>query len=349
MPWLFHSGMEDQVLPGYFPTDADQTPVISSANPNSGLYHVRIPYASNDIYTISSDNDFSAASSGASRLMGAALCFDGDVNLIRFGIVVDTTASTAYAGFSINADTGVVTVGAANDPNLGDQILYTSAAGVFVPGDYIDLEVYWVPDNTTGAWAFAINGVEVYSDSGADTYPTTGSPNAEFGLLLYGQGDTTGSANLDIDDFRVGESLSGLQGRMEHEWCAIDSAIESDGVGSDGNSVDNHLLVDETPFSATDYVDLQAALDRERYGLANRTLTGDIASVSIVCQAQQPSGSSTANTFLESNTTEEAGGDLTLGAGSTVFRQYVEQDPDTAAAWTTSGFNAATIGMERTA
>lgn len=352
--WVYHSGMEDQVKSPLFPTgigSGDLDPVLSSVNPNSGTYHMRVPHTSNTAYSFSRGDDFSTPAVGDTMLLGAALCWEGDIEgNLRFGIFGSTNSSPAFAGFTIAVDTGVIRAGVGNDSAFTDTVKWTSAPGAWVEGDYIDLEIWWDPDNSSGGWAFGVNGVEVFSETGVDTNPGAGSFNGDWGIViasdaLNGSGFT---AELDIDDVRAGHLFTGLQGPMEHEWLAVDSSAESDGLGSDGNSVDNYLLVDETPFSATDYVDLQAAADRERYGFANRTLTGDIACVSVVCQAQTPTGSSTANTFLLSNATEEAGDSLILGAGSTVFRQYVELDPDTAAAWTDGGLNAATVGVERT-
>lgn len=119
-------------------------------------------------------------------------------------------------------------------------------------------------------------------------------------------------------------------------------------TGSDSNQTDNYLLVDESPFSSSDYVGSATANDKDTYAM------GDLpASVSTVygmklsgMMHKSDAGVMQSHMVLRSGGTDYSADSQVLTTTPTGYTQLYEQDPATTAAWTVSGINNMEAGME---
>lgn len=154
-------------------------------------------------------------------------------------------------------------------------LLGTSASGVITAASYQYLEFSWTINDATGAAEVKVNGVSVLAVTGVDTrnagtaaatilrfwHPVT---NSDWTDLYYNQAAYWG-------DIRV-EMLKPNGNGNSSQW-----------VGSDGNSTDNYLLVDDqTPNDDTDYVTDGTATHKDTY------LMEDLVSTGGTVQAVQP-------------------------------------------------------------
>lgn len=119
-------------------------------------------------------------------------------------------------------------------------------------------------------------------------------------------------------------------------------------VGSDGNSTDNYLLVDEVPYSSTDYVSSAAVGSKDTYQMAD--LPGGVTTVYGLQVNGQMSKSdaslASARYVLRSGGADYMGATRALSTTPTGYYELFEADPATGTSWTASGVNAAEAGME---
>lgn len=119
-------------------------------------------------------------------------------------------------------------------------------------------------------------------------------------------------------------------------------------TGSDGNQVDNYLLVDETPFSATDYTQSDTAGDKDTYTLQNLPATAStVYAVQVHVNMQKDdAGAAQARSILRSGSTDYPGTTQTLSTTPLNFVDLYNQDPATSNEWTTTDVDALEAGME---
>lgn len=119
-------------------------------------------------------------------------------------------------------------------------------------------------------------------------------------------------------------------------------------VGSDADSINNYQLVDEHPYSGTDYTGSATTGDKDTYALTDLPagvttvfgvqVTGKMAkSDATVAQARY---------LLRSGGTDYGGTTRTLTTSFTTYSDLYETDPATGVAWTASGVNNLESGME---
>lgn len=232
----------------------------------------------------------------------------------------------------------------------------TSVATLNVSGAYQYLE-FKVVHSATGSYEVRLNGANILSASGVDTTNTANNfaNQVSFfnrvGSTLGGLGAGT---NTDIDDIYVcdgtGSGNNDFFGDVRVD-CFFPNANgnSSQLVGSDGNSTDNYLLVDETPANDdTDYVQSSTVSDKDTYNFSNMLHTpATINGVQINLTATKTdAGLRSMQTVIRSGGSDTDGTARALGTGYVVLSQIAETDPNTAAAWTQAGFDAAEFGAK---
>jgi hypothetical protein len=191
-------------------------------------------------------------------------------------------------------------------------------------------EIDFTGDTKNAGMNSTIDNAEWNSTSSSNIYTDA--------VLLDTAADATGGNNTWTGDVRV-----------------IPLTVTGDGnssqfVGSDGNSTNNFQLVDELPFSSTDYVGASTSGNTDTYALADLPAgVTDIRAVQICGSiAKSDAGSVTPQLVMRSGGTDYAGSSL---VPSTTYRtelMFRETDPATSAAWTASGVNALQIGVKVT-
>lgn len=236
--------------------------------------------------------------------------------------------------------------------------IYTSTGTLQVSGTKIlNINTWYVIElhvkihDSTGVIEFKVDGVLQPSFAG-DTKP--GAATTVDNLIFQKTGAT--STTIYLDDLALNDTAGGA----DNSWCgdghlyALTPNADGDSsqlLGSDGNSVNNYLLVDEIPSNSdTDYVESATATQKDLYGLT------DLPAL--------PSGSTVSRVLVESRAREivASGDSIYLGVkqGSTegwssaipVGASYARQtgeflvNPATGIAWTESEINSMQAGVK---
>ncbi len=119
-------------------------------------------------------------------------------------------------------------------------------------------------------------------------------------------------------------------------------------LGSDGNSVNNYLLVDEHPYSGTDYAGSATVGQKDTYAMAD--LPAGVATVYGVqlngFMVKSDASLAQARLIIRSGGTDYGGTTRALTTTYTGYYELYEQNPNTAAAWTPANVNNMESGME---
>lgn len=207
--------------------------------------------------------------------------------------------------------------------------------------------------NTVGTVELRVNGTSVCSATSVDTQD---------------------SANAYVDRFRIAHTVSGY---IHQIW--IDDLYVLNGVsagtpanndflgdisvkallpngngnssgmtGSDGNSTDNYLLVDEDPVVTADYVESDTQGTKDTYAM--ETLSDTNVSVlgvqTSIVQAKDDSGTKYLRTVLRTESTDYVGTSRALSETYTVENDIWDENPNTSVAWTTTQIGAVEVGQE---
>jgi len=233
---------------------------------------------------------------------------------------------------------GSTTLGASGDAGTEVNVFGDDA------WHYIELKV--VIDSVAGSWELRVDGVESASGSGVNT--GTAASAIDFELDYYDQYiddvyicDGDGTANNDF----IGPAF--VEGLLP----------TSDGNSSDwtpSSGTDNYVLIDENPsdLDGTDNVSTTTQDAKDTYGYADLTSSPDLIrglQVNTDARKLTVANQDLAN-VTRSGTTESDSVAETV-TDETDFKTVVavfEQDPDTSAAWTQAGVNAAEFGIKKT-
>lgn len=119
-------------------------------------------------------------------------------------------------------------------------------------------------------------------------------------------------------------------------------------TGSDGNQVDNYLLVDEHPYSGTDYAGSSTVGQKDTYGLTD--LPGGISTVYAVQVSgfmMKSDGSlGSARYVLRTGGADYPGTTRALSTSAIGYYDLFTQNPATSAAWTPAEVSGLEAGME---
>ena len=119
-------------------------------------------------------------------------------------------------------------------------------------------------------------------------------------------------------------------------------------VGSDGNSTDNYLLVDEKPFSGTDYTGSPTTGQKDTYTVADLpAYTSTVYGVQVTANMlKSDAGASQSRTVIRTGGTDYGGTTQVLSTSAATYSELYEQNPNTSNAWTTGEVNGLEAGME---
>lgn len=147
--------------------------------------------------------------------------------------------------------------------NVGSTLVATGTKQLLINTWYL-IEIRVKIDDSTGVLALRVDGANDASFSG-DTKPST--PSTVTNLDFYNHNTAF------LDDLALNDTTGG----SDDSWCGEGKIIllkpngngdASDLTGSDGNSTDNYLLVDEVPLdSDTTYVEGSTSGNRDLYAL----------------------------------------------------------------------------------
>jgi hypothetical protein len=128
------------------------------------------------------------------------------------------------------------------------------------------------------------------------------------------------------------------------------NGASSQWVGSDGNSTDNYLLVDEAaPNDDTDYVTSATVGDKDTYAYSNLTPgSGSVYAVQIAAWARKTDVAERKIATIARTTSEQDSADRTLATTYTYYLDVRNTRPG-GGAWSISDVNGAEFGVKVTA
>jgi hypothetical protein len=211
------------------------------------------------------------------------------------------------------------------------------------------MEIKALLSDTVGTLEWRIDGSTIYSGTGLDT--KGGGTKTVFDSVFFFSNHV--SQAMIIDDFYLcngaGSTNNNFLGAIAVETIYPDNnGNSSQFVGSDANSVDNYLLVDEAAPNTSDYVESATVGEKDTYSFANLTRTnGNVLAVQPTLYAQKSdAGARTARLVTRSSGTEATSDVKNLGIGWGAHMYPYDQDPNGNINWTISSANAAEFGFQ---
>lgn len=266
--------------------------------------------------------------------------------------VSSLAVSTSYPLFALleGATTHIMVIpSTAGDGKIvayrGTTLLGTSAASVLTLNAWHWINVIGVIHDTTGSVRILVDGVEALNLTGQDTRNagTTGLADT-----LRISSDSGGKVR-DYDDLIVRDDSTAISDHRIATLLPNGNGTSSQFTGSDGNSTDNYLLVDEVPHNSdTDYVESSTAGQIDTYAMDN--LPAGAASVLAVQQRlvarKTDAGARSGRTVVRSGGANYEGSDIALADNYVAYGTLRLTDPATAAAWTVANVNALEAGAK---
>lgn len=318
-------------------TSLDGAPTISAGNGRRSSSSLRISSA--NVIAVNKGFD-----SQATWIVGFSYRVASYSGSGTAGILALLDGSTVQTDVRLSTD-GSLTV------TRNGTTLSSTAAGVIAAGasNFIEFKVTVA---NSGSYELRVNGAAVASGTGVDTQATA---NATANVLRLGSGNSaTVWVNADYDDLYVcdgtGATNNDFIGDVRVDcFFPNGNGNSSQLLGSDGNSTDNYLLVDETtPNDDTDYVQSATATEKDTYAFANMSHSPpSIFGLQINMQATKTDAAfRSIQSVIRSGGSDNDGTAKPMASSYLNYTQISETDPATAAAWTQTNFNSAEFGVK---
>lgn len=225
----------------------------------------------------------------------------------------------------------------------GNTLLGTSSNSIG-NGVWYFVELKVLTNNSTGTIEVRVNGSVWLNLTSQDTQPGS---NAYHNAVRAGIVNTasrfddmyildgSGSANNDFLGNRKVVALDPTSAGDNTDWTPS--------AGSNYQNVDDGDEVDED----TTYNETSTDADEDLYAFGDLPgVTTSVDGIQITSEARVTAGSMDLSNVIKTGTTTDAGSADTVTSTSYITStRVVEQDPDTAVAWTPSGVNGAQFGI----
>jgi len=230
----------------------------------------------------------------------------------------------------------------------GNLLAYDSAGSLLATGSTALAQDTWyrielmVGTGASANWAVQLNGVTEISGSGASLNASNN------GRLFLGKVTDVSSQSVDFfyDDFAMDDAGYPGEGKIVR---LVPNANGSTMQWTTGTGSSNYLEVDDVPMGVGSYVkNTGAANEVALFDLtdsATAGISGTIHAIRPEIQARlDATGTSAFSLRTRSGSTNSDLGTNALTTGGTYLSTIYALDPDTAAAWTTSGIDALEVG-----
>lgn len=307
--------------------------VSAQTSPRTGARNVRSPVL---IKTVDPADEHAYFCAGAGYLGG----YNVQATLITLGSDNNAT-SHVYIRREVGGAISLVVKGI---------VVGTSAAGVISSSTYHYFELCALLSDTVGTADFYVDGAT------APTLTFSGDTKNGGTKTVFDSFGFHGGSFQHIDDIYCanGAGSAPFNGRLYDLRCwpvpPNGNGNYSQLVGSDGNSTDNYLHVDEagaSPSSA-DYNGSATDGQKDTYAFPNLVPTsGVIADVRHgFWGVKSDSGPKSLRSVARVNSTDYTGADKALALSQTSYSQRYQINPDTGNPWTVAEINAAEFGVE---
>lgn len=229
----------------------------------------------------------------------------------------------------------------------GNTLISTSAANVF-DANWHYFEFMTTIADTGGRAVVKVDGATIFDYTG-DTRNGGTSTNIDAICIAGGGNNGSGSLFNWFDDLYICDALGTANNTFLGD-VRVQSLVPT-GAGTTTQLTPstgaNWAAVDELPYSATDYVTGLAVGNKDTYATLDIAAGYAVKGVQLCAIAKKTdAGTRSLKTVARSAGTDYSGGSTTLSTADTVAIRLLENDPATAAAWTTAGINAMEIGVE---
>lgn len=266
---------------------------------------------------------------------------------VRFGYYTDTETQNSLFAWQSDSSTVLGNLTLENyllKLKVGASIV-ASSAGSFSKNTWYLFEVHIKIADSGGVIEVKVDGLTWFNYSG-DTKPSTASNISHLRFAKQYNG-------VYFDDIAVNDTT----GAVDNSWCGDGHAIAlvpnangdlSQLTGSDGNSTDNYLLVDETPSNSdTDYVEGSTVDQKDLYNLSASGLSN--VNILRVWGESRSKDTTTAGGLLaitlKTEGTEYDSGDIALSTSyAAVKGPEYRVNPQTGVAWTVAELDALQVG-----
>ena len=265
----------------------------------------------------------------------------------KANIVTLSTPATVYLiALGVNSSGQIVvyrgSVGAGT-------LIATSSASVIQAAAWYHYEMEFTIHASTGRVKVWINGdPTAVIDFTGNTAGTTSFST----IHLMSNSDNDGGGSLRVDDLLVYDNGGTMQGQIGDQKVEVlfpsGNGSSSQLTGSDGNSTDNYLLVDDVNPDTTDYVGSATSGNKDLYEFTDLSVTtGVIKGIMVnAWVARTEAGFKQMKPVLRQSGTDYDGTAKTLPSSFTRFFWPYDSNPATSAAFTISEINAMEFGMK---
>ena len=285
----------------------------------------------------------------ATWIIGFAFSTSTSTGSSLYQLVGLTDASGGVQHFSLGMDSGGHLV--ARRGNVSGTTLGTGTI-VLSQDTFYFIEVKVTISDASGVVVVKVNGVTDINLSSQDTR-NGGNATAD-SITLSGGGQNNNFAVFSYDDLYICDTSGGSPTNDFLGDVRVEALLpngngnSSQLVGSDGNSTDNYLLVDEsTPNSDTDYVESSTVNDKDTYAFGNMTSTsGTVYGVQVLPFAKKTdAGTRSIKSVARLSATEADSADKTLTSAYLYLPDIRETKPG-GGSWSISDVNSAEFGVK---
>jgi hypothetical protein len=280
----------------------------------------------------------------ATWIVGFALSINTTITSSSTQLCALLDAGTQQCELRINADNTLSVT--RNATVLGTSVSPVSTGGF----NYIEFKV--TISDAGGAYEVRVNGANVLSASSVDTKNTS---NASANIVRIGTTSTlSGGSTVVFEDLYICDGSGSVNNNFLGDvrvdcYMPNGNGNSSQLVGSDGNSTDNYLLVDEASQNGdTDYVQSATVNQKDTYAITDiaHTPTSIFGTQLNIIAKKDDSGTRSICAVCRSGGTDYDGDTQALSTSYLDYRQVREVDPATSAAWTKTNLNAAEFGVK---
>lgn len=223
--------------------------------------------------------------------------------------------------------------------------LGTTANGVVTLNTWVYVEIEFVISDSVGVVNLYVNGQSLLTLSGIDT-KANATLSTVTTIYLGDNTSTSGKGACLYDDIYITDTATRLgEQKIETLYPTADTA-QLQWTPSTGSN--NYGTVDETLMSTTDYVSSSTVNNYDLYDFGNLSSTANTISAVVISSLVQKDnvGTRAIATTVKSGSSTTDSGNTYLGIGWTMAQRILATDPNTSAAWTTSGVNALQAGIK---
>lgn len=232
----------------------------------------------------------------------------------------------------------------------GGAVILATSTLTISPEQWFYLEMKGTIADAGGTCIIRVNGIEYINFTGDTRNPGT---STSIDALSIGTYIASGNSTNATDDLVIMNDTSGsfndfIGDRTIRAIRPNGNGATNQWVGSDADSTDNYLLVDEDPFSSADYTGSPTVGDRDIYAFNDLSINGTVDAVQVLSYAaKSDAGARTIKTL-----TRSIGGTVLASSAAALQTTYgvvdspiLLTDAD-AAAWTVASVNSAQYGVE---